>query len=76
MTKKELLETYNLTLDDTDGRNFDGLAALLVDFGIATDGEIELITNINGATVESLLDIVYCRCGLRSIEQLINEYHD
>ena len=76
MTKKELLETYNLTLDDTDGNNYDGLCSFLVDYGIATDGEIELITNINGATVESLLDIVYCRCGLRSIEQLINEYHD
>lgn len=76
MKKNELLKIYNLTLDDTDGRNYDGLVNFLIDYGIATDREIELVANINGATVETLLDVIYCRCGLRSIEQLINEYKD
>lgn len=76
MTKREILNNYNLTLDDDDGNNFDGLYSLLTEYELATPDEIDLVVNINGRNVESLLDIVYCRAGLRSIEQLVDEYSD
>lgn len=46
---------------------------LLVDYNIATENELQLVTNINGYSIETLLDVLYTRTGLRSIEQLINE---
>ena len=45
----------------------------LVDNGIATAEELELITNINGYTVETLNDVVYARTGYNDIEQLMSE---
>lgn len=40
---------------------------------IATDDECRLVTDINGYNEDSLLDILYARTGLRSIEQAYNE---
>lgn len=37
--------------------------------GIATEEECRLVTNINGNTVEALMDILYCRTGYRNFEQ-------
>ena len=76
MKKADILATYGLTLDDDDSSNFDGLYKLLLEYEIATESELELVTNINGRSVETLLDVVYCRCGLRSIEQLVDELGD
>ena len=45
----------------------------LVDDGIATEEEINLVTDINGYTEESLLDILYCRTGYRNFEQMEDE---
>lgn len=73
MKKDEILNNYNLDLDDNNERNFDGLFELLVDYSIFTDKELELVTNLNGRRVDVLLDALYCRCGLRSIEQLIED---
>jgi len=42
----------------------------LVDFGIATEKEIRLVTSINGTTEDSLNAILFCRTGYRSVEQL------
>lgn len=36
---------------------------------IATEEEIELVTNISGYTEESMLDIIFCRTGNRTYEQ-------
>lgn len=76
MKKTEILNNYNLNLDDDSDLNYSGLESFLIDYQIATPDEIELVTNINGHNVRALLDIIYCRCGLRSIEQLVNEYSD
>jgi len=42
----------------------------LVGSGIATEDELRLIVSINGYSTESLNDVLYCRTGCRSIEQL------
>ena len=42
----------------------------LVDWSIATDAEIKLVTDINGYNEKSLLDILYSRTGYRNFDQL------
>ena len=45
----------------------------LVEYGIATEDEIRLVTDINGYNEETLNDILYARTGNRSIEQFLGE---
>ena len=40
---------------------------------IATNEELQLITDINGYKEETLNDVLYARTGYRNIEQLIEE---
>lgn len=40
----------------------------IVELGIATDSEIDLVTDINGNSIETLNDIIYARTGYRDIE--------
>lgn len=49
------------------------LANFLVENEVATEDEISLVTSINGYNEEAMLDILYSRCGLRSIEQAKSE---
>ena len=42
----------------------------LVENGIATEEELQLITCINGYNEEALNDVIYVRTGYRDIEQL------
>lgn len=42
----------------------------LVDAGYFTDEELELITNINGYTMDTLNDCIYARFGYRSLKQM------
>ena len=41
----------------------------LIDYGIATEDEIRLVTSINGFTIETLNQILYSREGYRNWEQ-------
>ena len=45
----------------------------LVDMGLFTDRELELITNINGYTIDTLNDAIYARYGYRSLDQMLEE---
>lgn len=45
----------------------------IIQYDIATENEIQLVTDINGYTVETLNNIIYARTGLRNIEQ-VKEY--
>ena len=45
----------------------------LVDDGIATEEECQLVTDIKGYTEEALLDILYARTGYRNFEQMEDE---
>ena len=41
-------------------------------YGIATEDEINLVTTINGTSVETYYDILYVRTGFRSLGQYLN----
>lgn len=49
---------------------------LLIQCGIATSKEMQLVTTINGYNIGTLEDVLYARTGLRSIEQLLNEIEE
>lgn len=44
--------------------------SFVIDNGICTQDEVDLVTSINGYNVEAINDIVYCRTGYHDIEQL------
>lgn len=48
----------------------------LTEYGIATDKEIELVTDICGYNETAMLDILYARTGYRSVEQFRQEECD
>ena len=76
MTKKELMKTYNIDMDDQNENNFSGLYDILIEYELATEKELELVCCINGNNMETLLSVLYARAGLRSIEQLFSEIAD
>lgn len=45
----------------------------LVEMGIATNEELQLITCINGYNTDTFNDVIYARTGFRNIEQLMEE---
>ncbi len=53
--------------------NTDQVWQLLLDYDIATEAELHLVTNINGYKLESLESIIYARTGLNSIDQLVDD---
>ena len=44
----------------------------LVEHGICTEAEVELVIDINGYSEETMHDILFARTGYRSFEQLEN----
>lgn len=46
---------------------------MIVEYGIATDEELQLLTCINGYTEEALNDVIYVRTGFHDIEQFLEE---
>ena len=48
---------------------FDNIWDSIINYGIATDDELQLVTSINGYNIESLNDVIYVRTGYRDIEQ-------
>ena len=42
---------------------------ILINYGIATEGEIQLVTDINGYTEQALLDILFARTAYHDFEQ-------
>lgn len=45
----------------------------LVEYGVATEDELKLITSINGMNSNTLDEVMYARTGYNSIEQLKEE---
>ena len=45
------------------------LMNFLIENEVATEDEINLVTDIIGYSAESMLKILYARCALRSLEQ-------
>ena len=49
--------------------NIEKLWNLIVEYGVATEEELQLVTSINGYSLETLTDVIYVRTGY-SIEQI------
>jgi hypothetical protein len=45
----------------------------IIEQGIATEEELQLITDINGYNTEALNDVIYARTGYHSMDQLNDE---
>jgi hypothetical protein len=45
----------------------------IINNGIASEEALDLITNINGYSVETLNDVIYAVTGYRSMEQMEGE---
>ena len=45
----------------------------IVEYGIATEEELVLVTAINGYNSDTLNDVIFVRTGYRNIEQLLEE---
>ena len=45
----------------------------IIDNNIATESELQLVTNINGWTEETMNDVIYAKKGLRDYEQCMSE---
>lgn len=43
---------------------------ILTERGIATEAELQLVTSINGYTLEQMLNVLYARTGYNSFKQL------
>ena len=76
MKRTDFLKTYHINTDDEDELNFSGLYDIMVVYGIATEDELNLVLSLNGTSVKTLLDIIYVKSGLRSIEQLLTDLED
>ena len=48
---------------------FDALWDNIVEYGIATEDELRLVTSINGSNIESLNSVLYSRTSYRDWEQ-------
>lgn len=48
---------------------FNELYARLLEKELFTEDELDLVTNINGSSVETLNDCIYARYGYRDLEQ-------
>lgn len=46
----------------------------IVEHGIATEEELELVTAINGYHDGALNDVIYVRTGYRNIKQLLEDW--
>ena len=48
----------------------------IVEHGVATEEELELVTAINGYHDDALNDVIYVRTGYRNIEQLLEDWQE
>lgn len=58
------MRDYNL-------EDIDDIYSILIDYEIATEEELKLVTNISGYDIETLNAVIYFRTAYRDIEQLI-----
>ena len=45
----------------------------IIEYGIATEEELSLVTAIDGYNGDALNDVIFVRTGYRNIEQLLEE---
>ena len=57
----------------TMDKKVDEVWDLLIEYGVATQEELELVTCINGYNIDTLNDVIYARTGYQNIEQIQDE---
>jgi hypothetical protein len=80
MKGKDALANQNQLLakkgKDNAFEDVDTLYEELLDRELFTEGELQLLTNINGYSVNTLNDALYARHGYRSLAQMLGEDED
>ncbi len=46
----------------------------MIELGLLTEDEYELVISINGENDKTVLDILFVRTGCRNLEQFVNQY--
>jgi len=54
-------------------KDFEQVYDYLLENDYFTEKELELVTNINGNSIETLNDMLYARFGYRDIEQMLED---
>ena len=54
----------------------DDMLDFLIDYEIATEDELRLVTSINGYSQDTMEAVLYSRTGYRDFDQWIEEYND
>ena len=54
-------------------KEYSELWDLLIEHGVATEEELQLVTTINGQNITTLNDVLYVRTGYRDWEQFEEE---
>ena len=54
-------------------KTIDEVRDLLIEYGVATQEELELVTCINGYNMDTMNNVIYARTGYRDIDQLTEE---
>ena len=54
-------------------KTIDEVWDLLIEYGVATQEELELITCINGYNMDTMNSVIYARTGYQNIEQIQDE---
>jgi hypothetical protein len=49
---------------------------MLVEYGIATEDELQLVTSLIGYRIEVLADVLYARTGYNDLEQFKEDYEN
>ena len=57
-------------------KNVTEIYEALIEYGYFTEDELTLVTNINGYTIETLNDCIYCRYGYHSFDALMEEHNE
>lgn len=66
------MEEYGVK--DFEELSLDQLWDLFIGYNICSEESLQLVTNINGYNYEAFKDILYATFGLRSLEQLVEEF--
>lgn len=61
-------------MKDFEDLELDVIWDLYLTLNICSEETLQVVTNINGYNVDTMKDILYATTGLRSIEQVIDEW--
>ncbi len=61
-------------MKDFEDLELDTIWDLYLTLNICSEETLQVVTSINGYNLDTMKDILYATTGLRSIEQIINEW--